>query len=101
MCQAVYRQIQQLGLQQQYIVDQTLRDLCRKLMALPLMPRDKVVEGFAEIEQLAGFLPGHPMIRLLQYFETNWMSDINLWNVYGLDSKTNNVCEGNIYIYVS
>ncbi|CAF1086138.1 unnamed protein product [Adineta steineri] len=39
-CQAVYRQIQSLGLQQQYTEDETCRCLCRKLMALVLMPTD-------------------------------------------------------------
>ncbi|CAF0970596.1 unnamed protein product [Rotaria sordida] len=94
MCQAVYRRIQQLGLQQQYMIDDTLRALCRKLMALPLMPHDKIVYGFDEIREAADYLPGKPMIQLLQYFDNNWMSDINLWNVFGLDSRTNNVCEG-------
>ncbi|CAF1254519.1 unnamed protein product [Rotaria sordida] len=76
------------------MIDDTLRALCRKLMALPLMPHDKIVYGFDEIREAADYLPGKPMIQLLQYFDNNWMSDINLWNVFGLDSRTNNVCEG-------
>ncbi|CAF1550120.1 unnamed protein product [Rotaria sp. Silwood1] len=63
-------------------------------MALPLMPPDKIVHGLDEIREAAGYLPGKPMIQLLQYFDNNWRSDINLWNVFGLNSRTNNVCEG-------
>ncbi|CAF4570217.1 unnamed protein product [Rotaria magnacalcarata] len=63
-------------------------------MALPLMPRDKILSGLDEIREAADLLPGLPMIRLLEYFDKNWMLDIDLWNVYGFDSRTNNICEG-------
>ncbi|CAF3929308.1 unnamed protein product [Rotaria sordida] len=92
--QSIYRKIQFLGLQQQYIIDETLRGLCRKIMALPLMPRDKILDGLDEIREAANLLPGLPMVRLLKYFDDNWMSNIDLWNVYDFDSRTNNVCEG-------
>ncbi|CAF4136208.1 unnamed protein product, partial [Rotaria magnacalcarata] len=92
--QAIFRHIQFLGLQRQYTIDETLRVLCRKLMALPLMPRDKILSGLDEIREAADLLPGLPMIRLLEYFDKNWMLDIDLWNVYGFDSRANNICEG-------
>ncbi|CAF4263778.1 unnamed protein product, partial [Rotaria socialis] len=92
--QAIFRHIQFLGLQRQYTIDETLRVLCRKLMALPLMPRDKILSGLDEIREAADLLPGLPMIRLLEYFDKNCMLDIDLWNVYGFDSRTNNICEG-------
>ncbi|CAF1377342.1 unnamed protein product [Rotaria magnacalcarata] len=93
-CQSTYRNIQFLGLQQQYASDETLRGLCRKLMALPLMPRDRVSNSFDEIQEAANILSGLPMTRLIEYFNNNWMLDIELWNVFGFDSRTNNVCEG-------
>jgi hypothetical protein len=80
------------------MIDDTLRALCRKMMPLPLMQRDKIVHGFDEIGEVAGHLPGLLMIQILQYFNNDWMPDINLWNVFGLDSETNNVCEGNVYV---
>jgi hypothetical protein len=83
-----------LGLQQQYIIDETLRGLCKKMMALPLMPRDKILDGLDEIREAANVLPGLPMIRLFKYFDSKRMSNIDLWNVFGFDSRTNNVCEG-------
>jgi hypothetical protein len=33
---------------------------------------------------------------LLNYFEKNWLSNIDIWNVYAAESRTNNICEGNI-----
>jgi hypothetical protein len=78
------------------MIDDTLRTLCRKIMALPLMPRDKIACGFDEIREVAADLPGLPMMQLLKYFENHWMPDIDLWHVLHFDSKTNNVCEGNV-----
>ena len=63
-------------------------------MALALMPRDQVINSYNEIQAAAAELPDHPMSRLFSYFDSNWMSDIDLWNVSTCDSRTNNVCEG-------
>ncbi|CAF4350955.1 unnamed protein product, partial [Rotaria magnacalcarata] len=58
------------------------------------MPRDRVSNSFDEIQEAANLLSGLPMTRLIEYFNNNWMLDIELWNVFGFDSRTNNVCEG-------
>ena len=92
--QCVYRQIQQLGLQQKYASDEQFRILCRKLMALALMPLDKVRSSFDEVQREAYTSYGESMHGLLSYFDDNWMIEINLWNVFGSDSRTNNTCEG-------
>ncbi|CAF3761671.1 unnamed protein product [Rotaria sp. Silwood1] len=63
-------------------------------MALPLMPRDRILYAFDEIQEVANLLAGLSMIKLLEYFNNNWMYNIDLWNVVGFDSRTNNVCEG-------
>ncbi|CAF1604289.1 unnamed protein product [Adineta ricciae] len=93
-CQAIYRQIQFLGMQKKYTTDETLRSLCRKLMALALMPKDKVVCSFEEIQYDAYKLPDQPMDDLLEYFQDNWMTNIDSWNVSESDVRTNNNCEG-------
>ena len=93
-CQAIYGQIQQLGMQQQYTKDETFRCLCRKMMALALVPREKVVSSFDEIQDDAHKLPGPPMNQLLEYYEDNWMNDIDLWNVSESNTRTNDECEG-------
>lgn len=81
-------------MQRAYAENESVRQLCRKLMALALMPRNEVTNAFNSIRADADQLDGHPMADLLSYFETHWMSDIDLWNVSTCDSRTNNVCEG-------
>jgi hypothetical protein len=95
--QSIYRQIQALGLQQKYLADENLRLLCRKVMALALMPLDKVTSALDDIRNAADSLPGSPMTELLKYFDDTWMVNIGLWNVSGFDSRTNNTCEGSEY----
>ncbi|CAF0899864.1 unnamed protein product [Rotaria sp. Silwood1] len=63
-------------------------------MALELMPLDKVVSSFEDLRSAAQCLPQLEVIELLQYFENNWISNIELWNMFGLYSRTNNTCEG-------
>ncbi|CAF2126758.1 unnamed protein product [Rotaria magnacalcarata] len=93
-CQAIYRQMQTLGLQQYYGSDETFRLLCRKIMALALMPLDKVLNGLEGIKNSAQNLFNSEMSKLLEYFEKNWRSNIELWNLFGFDSRANNACEG-------
>ena len=92
--QAVYKRIQQLGLQREYFQNEHFRSLCKKLMALAMMPIDTVSAGFNEIRDEARDLPDSFMEPLMTYFEKQWMSDLDLWNVSTCDSKTNNFCEG-------
>ena len=66
-------------------------------MALALMPPDKVLSSFHDIKIDAQCLPGSPLARLLYYFEVNWLSKIELWNVSRFDSRTSNTCEGKEY----
>ena len=49
-------------------------------MALALMPRDKVLSAFDEIQCAARDLPGVPMEQLLKYFDKSWMPKVDLWN---------------------
>ncbi|CAF3821104.1 unnamed protein product, partial [Rotaria sp. Silwood1] len=91
--EAIYGQIQYLGKQQDYSTNETFRLLCRKIMALALMPRDQVIRGFNEIRDNAEQLPGRLMDELLIYFENNRLVDIDLWDVSTCDTRTNNVCE--------
>ncbi|CAF3612426.1 unnamed protein product [Rotaria sp. Silwood1] len=92
-CQAIYRHIQHLGKQQHYSTNESFRLLCRKLMALALMSREQVVNGFNEIQADADQLPDYPMEELLSYFQRNWLDNIDLWNVSTCNARTNNVCE--------
>ena len=63
-------------------------------MPLVMMPIDTVLLGYDEIRNEAQQLPGPPIEPLLNYFEKQWLSDIDLWNVSTTSSRNNNVREG-------
>jgi hypothetical protein len=66
-------------------------------MALALMPLEQILGGLDDIRNAALHLPGSSMVQLLKYFESNWMFNIELRNVSGFNSRTNNTCEDNEY----
>ena len=63
-------------------------------MALALMPADQVLAGFQEIQAVAEQQYDDQMDELVSYFERNWLSNIDLWNMFRCDTRTNNICEG-------
>ena len=91
--QSIHRKIQKLGLSTIYKDDEKARSICQQLMALALLPLDKVELAF---QSLAA---NHPesLDDLFEYFETFWMetTSIDLWNVFELKTRTNNNAEGN------
>ncbi|CAF1067047.1 unnamed protein product [Rotaria sordida] len=97
--QAVYRHIQQFGLSSAYINNENIRMICRKLMALALLPSSVVLKSFEdlyEIVLLASSSELGSLRPLFDYFENYWIKriDINKWNVYGFRIRTNNNAEG-------
>ena len=97
--QAVYRKIQSLGLSNKYDSDEDIRVICRKLMALPLMPLTLVSQSFDDLFDvlLQGSSSTYDSLKpLFEYFEHYWMKtlDPKRWNVYGLKMRTNNNAEG-------
>ena len=92
--QCIFRQIQQVGLQQEYTKNEIVRGLCKKMMTLAMMPSDKVLASYNEIRVDVELLQDAPLQPLLSYFEKQWLVDIDLWNVSTTESRTNNTCEG-------
>lgn len=90
--QAVFRKVQQLGLQQDYRTDEQLRNQVRHLMALGFIPTGHVRHVFAILRQQAD----HRLAALFDYFEHQWIHNtpLAMWNVYGLRRRTNNDLEG-------
>ncbi|CAF0960239.1 unnamed protein product [Adineta steineri] len=82
------------GFQKAYMENEFLRGLCRKLMCLAMMPEDTIHDSYDEIRYHSRKLSGSPMEPLLNYFEKQWLSDIDIWNVSTINSHTNNCCEG-------
>jgi hypothetical protein len=91
-CQAIYRQVQSLGLVQAYDSRPEIRLHIRKLMALAFLPVSSVRLTFATLS----FQADPILAPLFQYFRHQWMSAIgpSTWNVYGESVRTNNDCEG-------
>ena len=95
--QSIYRQIRDLGMQSEYLNDESVRTLCRKIMALALVPLQHVMNAYDEVRAATGQLDTDSIQKLLNYFDRTWMTNIDLWNVSLCDSRTINVCEGKDY----
>ncbi len=97
--QAIYRNIQQLGLSCEYAADEQIRNTCRKLMALALMPASLVLQAYDDLYDSVLELSStkfNLLKPLFDYFENQWIKkvDIYKWNVYGTKMRTNNNAEG-------
>ena len=69
--QAIWRQVQRLGLQAEYEEDQFIRRSARSLMALAFLPEDKITPTW-----MTGPFP------------------MDMWNVHQATTRTNNMVEG-------
>jgi hypothetical protein len=93
--QAVYRHVQQLGLQQAYQTDDGTFKYIRKLMALCFMPANHIPSLFG---QLQGEASTDSLKSLVEYMRKTWITSTvwppSAWSVYGLSIRTNNDVEG-------
>lgn len=92
LCQAIWRQVQHLGLSQLYTTDQAMRQEVRNLMALGFLKPEDVLPTFNLLKAAAS-----PILHgLFHYFEQQWLGNVSLlmWNVWYVDVRTNNSCEG-------
>jgi hypothetical protein len=84
--QAVWRKIQEIGLQSSYINDVCTRKFLRKVLALPYVPVAHVRDLFTALKTEIENSPADSLRRLLQYVENTWItSDIwipSAWNVF-------------------
>ncbi|CAF0766253.1 unnamed protein product [Adineta steineri] len=94
--QSIYRRIQNLGLATAYSNDDEIRDCCRKLMSLALMPINEVESSFYSLRASLSSKAKQELRQLLLYFDSYWMTQVPLkmWNVYDFHHRTNNNCEG-------
>ncbi|CAF1574712.1 unnamed protein product, partial [Didymodactylos carnosus] len=81
--QAIYRRMQILGLTIAYSQNDEIRICCRKLMALALLPLDKVEWAFHDLRTKPPAAVNQTLHQLFLYFEKQWMTDVPLeiWNV--------------------
>ncbi len=91
-----------LGLKSSYENNDVVRGLCRKLMAIALLPIDDIEDGYVEIlSQLTSQTSldtrtFNLMNDLMKYYDREWLQVIGkeMYCVYNLDWRTNNNCEG-------
>ena len=93
--QAIYRQIQALGLQQSYQTDVGTKFLVRCFMAHPVLPPEHIPQVF---QMLVDLYSTAELANFVQYIRTQWIHgpvfsarDIS---VFGLETRTNNDVEG-------
>lgn len=92
--QAIWRHIQDLGMARHYINDDAVHKFCRRIMALPFLPHDRIVEEFDRIEARAH---NDQLLKLTTYVRSTWIVSTMWppasWSCFGQSVRTNNDCE--------
>jgi hypothetical protein len=96
LTQEIFRRIKGLGLTNLYTENEDIRTCCKKLMALALLSCDEVEAAYHNLRSSSSVFVKESLRQLFLYFETQWLTGlpIEIWNVHGLDHRTNNYCEG-------
>ncbi|CAF3596017.1 unnamed protein product [Rotaria socialis] len=91
--QAIHRKITDLGLANDYLHNGSIRDQCRQLMALSLMPITEIDNQFQRLQTIMAT----SLSDLLVYFQHQWMHGVvpmHMWNFHHVKHRTNNTSEG-------
>ncbi|XP_071806979.1 uncharacterized protein [Asterias amurensis] len=93
--QAVWRKIQETGLQPAYMEKADVYRLLSNLMGLPFLPAEFIHPMFQSLRRKAGT----PMLqRVFDYVAATWITGPvwppTTWSCYGQSIRTNNDCEG-------
>jgi len=93
--QAIWRKVQELGLQVMYQNDDTYYSYIRRLMALPYLPANKIVKNFECLERTA---TTQALVDLTAYIRHTWIESSTWppadWCVFKKHIRTNNDIEG-------
>ena len=94
--QAVWRKVQELGLQTAYSNDNKTYKFVRQLLSLPYVPHEHIQGLFLRFYRKA--VGSQPLLNLLEYVNTTWIrSEIwppKAWCVFDRSVRTNNDVEG-------
>ena len=88
--QAVWRKVQEIGLQAAYINDDANMKFIRRLLALPFLPYEHITDMFSKLEERAST---EPLRNLCTYIRNKWITSTT-WSVYMCSVRTNNDCDG-------
>ncbi|KAK4307094.1 hypothetical protein Pmani_005471 [Petrolisthes manimaculis] len=94
--QALWRKVQELGLQTSYSKRDSVYKLVRKVFALPFLPHDDIKETFDELSCKVGVIG--PVREFMDYVDQTWLQSpvwkTENWSVFGRSIRTNNDVEG-------
>lgn len=74
-----------------------IRSTIRQMMALALVPNEHVPSLFARLQEELDENDRVQLNRLFKYFESQWMRQTNMWNVFKIPQRTNNFSEGKLF----
>jgi hypothetical protein len=93
--QSVYRKIQSVGLQTNYVQDIGVHRLCKQLLGLPFIPASHIRPVFEKLQERA---VTEKLQELTDYIELTWIESTvwnpEKWSVFGQSVRTNNDVEG-------
>ena len=92
---ALWRKVQELGLQTAYMRDRATNGYIRRLMELPFLPHETIVATFDSLNPEA---KTEPLQQFVSYIEENWIRSTvwppKCWSVFMQSIRTNNDIEG-------
>ncbi|KAL5011914.1 hypothetical protein ScPMuIL_010465 [Solemya velum] len=93
--QAVWRKVQEKGLQTAYNERDSVYKFLRKVFALPLLPAEHILPTFTKLEEKA---TNDRIKDVMTYIKETWITStvwtIPSWSVFGQHIRTNNDVEG-------
>ena len=95
--QAVFRRIQNLGMKKQYIVDAPTKDICKRMMSLPLLPLRCIPSAFSVLKQRCDESGIECLQKFGEYMRKNWIEGYfspDTWFQFLELIRTNNHVEG-------
>ncbi|CAF1213794.1 unnamed protein product [Didymodactylos carnosus] len=93
---SLYRNLQNLGFQQEYVDDEAVRKYFRMISGIPFLPTHLAQSTYDEVVDSTPLRIRHKMQPFYHYFTNTWLNGqyaIQVWNVYGQDRRTNNDIE--------
>ncbi|CAF1005474.1 unnamed protein product [Adineta steineri] len=101
--------ISSLGLKSQYENISDVRETCKKLMSIALMPMDDIEEAYSEVLNevtSTRFTDPHVlnlMNDLMNYYGQEWIEEVEkeMDCMHNLERRTNNICEGTFHVLSS
>ncbi|CAF2853534.1 unnamed protein product, partial [Rotaria sp. Silwood2] len=91
--EAIYRNVQSLGLASVYLDNLMIRSVIRRIMALALVPAKFISTLFDNLGDDLSQSELDELAPLFKYFTNYWLQPTSMWNVFDIPDKTNNFSE--------